>query len=211
MTKKTTTNERHSCFLRVSDYYKKYFEMKYGKPVRFPRNSLLGVYMQTHLFRDPDFSGITDFSYNEIAFNMLSEKTLFSAPVKLLTDSEKQDFLELEMPETVYKFNGEVKVDKFFHLNINGSKKVRNELKREFWYDFSRFHDECIFRASRLGEHVTSEDIMSDFISLYDIDMRKFESMMRYWWRIKARMKSEISLRKEEIEAKTSRVCIYTP
>lgn len=47
--------QRHSCFLKVSDYYKKYFEIKYGTLVRFPQNSLLGVYMKTHLFRDADF------------------------------------------------------------------------------------------------------------------------------------------------------------
>lgn len=203
--------QRHSCFLKVSDYYKKYFEIKYGTPVRFPQNSLLGVYMKTHLFRDADFSGITDFSYNEVAFHLKPQKSLFTAQFKMLTEKEKEDYLELEIPESVCKFSGEVKVDKFFHLNINGSKKIRNELKREFWYDFARFHDDCIFRANRMGERVTSEDVMSDFIVLYDIDMKRFESMMRYWWRIKSRMKSDIKVRKEELESRTGRICIYTP
>lgn len=82
--------QRHSCFLKVSDYYKKYFEIKYGTPVRFPQNSLLGVYMKTHLFRDADFSGITDFSYNEVAFHLKPQKSLFTAQFKMLTEKRKK-------------------------------------------------------------------------------------------------------------------------
>lgn len=211
MLKNPKTEQRHSCFLKVSDYYKKYFEIKYGTPVRFPKNSVLGLYMQTHLFRDADFSAITEFSYNEIAFRMNPAKDLFSLNLNVLNDSEKKDFIELEMPQVIYRPYGEVCVDGYFHLSVRGCKKIRNELKNQFWMDFSKFHDECMFLARRNGEVTYSEDIMSDFMNMYDIDMKIFESMMRYWRRFKSRTNDEIEERRDLLEKHTGRIFEYTP
>lgn len=211
MPKKSINKQHHSCFLKVSDYYKRYFEIKYGAPVRFPRNSVLGLYMQTHLFRDTDFSGITEFSYNEIAFWMTSGKDLFSLNLNILNDSEKKEFLEIEMPEVIYRSYGEVQVDEYFHLSVRGCKKIRNELKVQFWMDFSKFHDECMFLAHRNGEVIYSEDIMSEFMNQYDIDMKIFESMMRYWRRFKSRTNEEIEGRRQLLEKRTGRLFVYTP
>ena len=118
--------------------------------------------------------------------------------------------MEIEIPDEVMYGNKMVKVDKFFQLNPQGTRLLRKEIKNEFWMAFSQFRDECVFRAARINETVNTEDAMSDFMNIYDIDMRYFESLMRNWWRVKRKIKDGIDSRREDMEDKSGNVFLYT-
>lgn len=202
--------KRHTCFLKVSDYQKKYLEMRYGSPVCFPQASMMQLYLRRYLVRNSTMKRITDFSCSSAAFNLTSSSPTIFSEYQPIKDEERAEFVEIEIPDEVMYGNKMVKVDKFFQLNPQGTRLLRKEIKNEFWMAFSQFRDECIFRAARINETVNTEDAMSDFMNIYDIDMRYFESLMRNWWRVKRKIKDGIDSRREDMEDKSGNVFLYT-
>jgi hypothetical protein len=202
--------KRHTCFLKVNDYQKKYLEMRYGSPVCFPSGSIMQLYLRRFLVRNATMKRITDFSCSSAAFNFKPSGPLFSSEYQLIKDNERAEYIEIETPDEVMYGGKMVKVDKFFQLNPQGTRLLRKEIKNEFWIAFSQFRDDCIFRASRLNETVTTEDAMSDFMNIYDIDMKYFDTLMRNWWRVKHKMKDVIESRRDDMEDKSGNVFLYT-
>lgn len=202
--------KRHTCFLKVPDYQKKYLEIRYGSPVCFPQASMMQLYLRRYLVRNSTMKRITDFSCSSAAFNLTSSSPTIFSEYQPINDDERAEFVEIEIPDEVMYGNKMVKVDKFFQLNPQGTKLLRKEIKNEFWMAFSQFRDECIFRAARINETVNTEDAMSDFMNIYDIDMRFFESLMRNWWRVKRKIKDGIDSRREDMEDKSGNVFLYT-
>lgn len=202
--------KRHTCFLKVPDYQKKYLEIRYGSPVCFPQASMMQLYLRRYLVRNSTMKRITDFSCSSAAYNLTSSSPTIFTEYQPIKDDERADFVEIEIPDEVMYGNKMVKVDKFFQLNPQGTRLLRKEIKNEFWMAFSQFRDECIFRAARINETVNTEDAMSDFMNIYDIDMRYFESLMRNWWRVKRRIKDGIDSRREDMEDKSGNVFLYT-
>lgn len=202
--------KRHTCFLKVPDYQKKYLEMRYGSPVCFPQASMMQLYLRRYLVRNSTMKRITDFSCSSAAFNITSSSPTIFTEYQPIKDEERAEFVEIEIPDEVMYGNKMVKVDKFFQLNPQGTRLLRKEIKNEFWMAFSQFRDECIFRAARINETVNTEDAMSDFMNIYDIDMRYFESLMRNWWRVKRKIKDGIDSRREDMEDKSGNVFLYT-
>ena len=202
--------KRHTCFLKVPDYQKKYLEIRYGSPVCFPRASMMQLYLRRYLVRNSTMKRITDFSCSSAAFNLTSSTPTIFTEYQPIKDDERAEFVEIEIPDEVMYGNKMVKVDKFFQLNPQGTRLLRKEIKNEFWMAFSQFRDECIFRAARINETVNTEDAMSDFMNIYDIDMRYFESLMRNWWRVKRKIKDGIDSRREDMEDKSGNVFLYT-
>lgn len=202
--------KRHTCFLKVPDYQKKYLEIRYGSPVCFPQASMMQLYLRRYLVRNSTMKRITDFSCSSAAFNLTSSSPTIFTEYQPIKDDERADFVEIEIPDEVMYGNKMVKVDKFFQLNPQGTRLLRKEIKNEFWMAFSQFRDECIFRAARINETVNTEDAMSDFMNIYDIDMRYFESLMRNWWRVKRKIKDGIDSRREDMEDKSGNVFLYT-
>lgn len=202
--------KRHTCFLKVPDYQKKYLEIRYGSPVCFPQASMMQLYLRRYLVRNSTMKRITDFSCSSAAFNLTSSSPTIFTEYQPIKDDERAEFVEIEIPDEVMYGNKMVKVDKFFQLNPQGTRLLRKEIKNEFWMAFSQFRDECIFRAARINETVNTEDTMSDFMNIYDIDMRYFESLMRNWWRVKRKIKDGIDSRREDMEDKSGNVFLYT-
>lgn len=202
--------KRHTCFLKVPDYQKKYLEIRYGSPVCFPQASMMQLYLRRYLVRNSTMKRITDFSCSSAAFNLTSSTPTIFTEYQPIKDDERAEFVEIEIPDEVMYGNKMVKVDKFFQLNPQGTRLLRKEIKNEFWMAFSQFRDECIFRAARINETVNTEDAMSDFMNIYDIDMRYFESLMRNWWRVKRKIKDGIDSRREDMEDKSGNVFLYT-
>lgn len=205
-----TNEKRHTCFLKVPDYQKKYLEIRYGSPVCFPQASMMQLYLRRYLVRNSTMKRITDFSCSNAAFNLTSSCPTIFTEYQPIKDDERADFVEIEIPDEVMYGNKMVKVDKFFQLNPQGTRLLRKEIKNEFWMAFSQFRDECIFRASRINETVNTEDAMSDFMNIYDIDMKSFDNLMRNWWRVKRKIKDGIDSRREDMEDKSGNVFLYT-
>lgn len=202
--------KRHTCFLKVPDYQKKYLEIRYGSPVCFPQASMMQLYLRRYLVRNSTMKRITGFSCSSAAFNLTSSSPTIFTEYQPIKDDERAEFVEIEIPDEVMYGNKMVKVDKFFQLNPQGTRLLRKEIKNEFWMAFSQFRDECVFRAARINETVNTEDAMSDFMNIYDIDMRYFESLMRNWWRVKRKIKDGIDSRREDMEDKSGNVFLYT-
>ncbi|MBM6865722.1 hypothetical protein H6A66_11160 [Bacteroides caecigallinarum] len=202
--------KRHTCFLKVPDYQKKYLEMRYGSPVCFPQASMMQLYLRRYLVRNSTMKRITDLSCSSAAFNLTSSTPTIFTEYQPIKDDERAEFVEIEIPDEVMYGNKMVKVDKFFQPNPQGTRLLRKEIRNEFWMAFSQFRDECIFRAARINETVNTEDAMSDFMNIYDIDMRYFESLMRNWWRVKRKIKDGIDSRREDMEDKSGNVFLYT-
>lgn len=205
-----TKQKRYTCFLKVTDYQKKYLETRYGSPVCFPSCSMIQLMLRRYLVRNASMKRITDFSFSSSAFSYEPSGTMFLSEYQSLTDEEKKSFIEMELPEEVLYGNKAVRVDQFFQLSASGARRIRNEIKNEFWLAFSSFRDDCLFRAARIGETLTTEDIMSDFMNVYDIDMKSYDSLMRNWWRVKPKIKDRIEGKRDELEEKSGNVFIYT-
>lgn len=202
--------KRQTFFLKVNDYLKKYLNMRYGSPVCFPPGSIMQLYLRRYLVRNGTMKRTTDFSCSSAAFNFNSSGPLFTSEYQPIRDEERADYVEIEAPDEVMYGGKIVKVDQFFQLNPQGTRLLRKEIMNEFWMAFSQFRDECIFRASRLKEVSYTEDIMSDFMNMYNIEMEKFETMMRNWRRMRKKIKGRIESKRDKMEDKNGKSFIYT-
>lgn len=204
-------NEKnHTCFLKVTDYQKKYLEMRYGSPVCFPQTSMMQLYLRRYLVKNSTMKRITDFSCSSAAFNRTTSTPTIFTEYQPIKDEERAEFVEIKIPDEVMYGNKMVKVDKFFQLNPQGTRLLRKEIKNEFWMAFSQFRDECIFRASRINETAYTEDIMSDFMNMYNIDIKNFETLLRNWRRMRTFIIGNIENKREELEDKSGNVFLYT-
>lgn len=204
-------NEKnHTCFLKVTDYQKKYLEMRYGSPVCFPQTSMMQLYLRRYLVKNSTMKRITDFSCSSAAFNRTTSTPTIFTEYQQIKNEERAEFVEIEIPDEVMYGGKIVKVDKFFQLSPQGARLLRKEIKNDFWMGFSSFRDECIFRASRTGDSINTEYIMSDFMNMCDIEMGQFDNMMRNWWRVKSRILNKIENKREELEDKKGSTFFYT-
>ena len=197
-------------FLKLSPYLKCFVERKYGNPVQFPVGSIYYTFMQRSLVNNPSFKKLSDFSYSSVAFNM-SSGSLFTVGMNHLSEDEKKNFVEIVMPAKLYRIYGNVIPSSTYEISPTGAKAMRAEIKREFWIDFSKFYDECKFRAGRIDEEVTLKNSMADFIILNQIDMGDLDKLLKYWHRWKSWMKNDTERKRENAESELGVLLENTP
>lgn len=187
-------------FLKVSPFLRSYLERKYGNPVQFPVGTIYYTFMQRSLVDNPGFRKLSDFSYSYAAFSTINNDCLFKVTANQLSEDEKKNFVEIAMPTELYRVYGNVTPSSTYEISATGAKAMRAEIKREFWIDFSKFYDECKFRASRINEEVTLKNTMSDYIILNQIDMGELDKLLKYWRRWKIWMKEDVDQKRDRAE-----------
>lgn len=209
-TKRTTETETNVCYVKVSEYVKCYFTMKYGTPVHLPESNPLHTVLFTKMCENVSLKPITEFSYNEMAFNYSRDGQIFDIEVATPTEDEKNLFMPVAIPEQVLYGRKAMKTNASWQLSKDGAVEFRKKSKREFWTAVSDFINECMIYAKARGECVTTESAISDFLIAYDIPMEHFESLVRQERRMRTESVKEIEKHRDFIEERCGRELLYT-
>lgn len=210
MNKKTESPKEHVMYVRLSLYYINYLTTRYGNPVMFPSMMPLSQYVERYLVNNPTMCRLTPFSFSETAFNYKEQNSLFHVNAYLPEKEARDEFVAIVMPAELIRNGTIVNPTSTWQLSAPGTVQFRKQVTRDFWMSFSQFHDDCQHRAQRLNDKVTTEDIVTDFITIHNIEMSEYENMLRYWRRNRNRMKDEIEERRNRLEAQTGNVFCYT-
>lgn len=212
-TKKTNETElekKNVCYVKVSEYVKCYFTMKYGNPVYLPESSPLYMTLFTKLCENTLMKPITDFSYNEMAFNYDRDGKIFDIEVAAPAEEEKEMFMPVVLPQEVMYGKRTVKTNGAWQLSKDGAVEFRKKSKREFWNAVGEFTNECTAYAKARGETVSTESAISDFLIAYGIPMEHFDSLVRQERRVRTEFSKEIEKHRDFIEARCGRELLYT-
>lgn len=205
------TQQMPVCYIHLSEYYRRFYEVKYGgQPVVFPENHPLWMTLNTQICPNMSLKMLTPHSYSELAFNYDRKGKVFDVDIASPSLEEKTGFLAVRIPETVYRHGAPVKTSANWQLTKAGAESFRKQAKVDFWMECLEFIRECKARAVAMGEDVTVESAMSDFMIHYDIPMEHFENMLRYNQRVKKRMVASIDKKRERMEEKSGRLFYYT-
>ena len=210
MNKKNDSPKENVVYVRLSKYYISFLTTRYGSPVMFPTMNPVNQCLERYLVNNPTLGHITPFSFSEQAFQYKENNPLFTADVYVPEYEVRSEYIGIVMPNEIYRNGTLINTSNTWQLSSVGAVQVRKQIKREFWMAFSQIYDDCVYRASRLGEKVTTENIATDFISLYNIEMSEYENMMRYWRRFRDQLNGEIEDRREHLENKTGNIFAYT-
>lgn len=210
MKKKNETSVERVVYVKLSKYYINFLTTRYGSPVLFPTINPVNQCMERYLVNNPTLGRITPFSFSQQAFSYNENNPLFTADVYTPEQHERSEYLAIVMPDEIYRNGTLVKTSDTWQLSSVGAVQIRKQIKTEFWVAFAQMYDDCVYRAQRLGEKVTTENIATDFITLHNIEMSEYENMMRYWRRVRDQMNGEIENRREELETRTGNVFTYT-
>ena len=211
ISKKEITQNQNVIYVKFSEYYIRYLTTRYGSPVVFPTMSACALVLERYLLNNPVMSSLTEFCYSKAAFHAADTGNLFSAIEQRTPIEERELFIPIVIPDELIRTGQTLRTGSTWQLTFIGARALRKEVKRDLWVNFSRFNDDCAHRASRLGEKVTLEEVLSDFIVMYNIDMKEYTNMLRYWYRIQSAMKSAIERNREFLEDKTGNTFVYTP
>lgn len=211
MTEKKKKSENNFCYVRVSEYYGCFYKTKYGgEPIVFPEDDPLRIILEENLCPNPELKCITPHSFSELAFDYTSKGQMLDAKVEVPDKSEYKDFIRVEIPETVYRRGIRKRTSDSWQLCREGANRFRKQIKRGFWSACMEFIDECRKRAQAMGETVTLESCISDFMMIYDIPMSHFENMVRSEQRYRQKLLPEINKKRGALEEMTGNVFIYT-
>lgn len=210
MNKKNDTPKENVMYVRLSRYYINYLTTRYGNPVLFPAMIPISQYVDRFLVNNPTMCRLTPFSFSNAAFHHKEQNPLFTINAYLPDKEERSEFVAIVIPDEVYRNGSVVNTSNTWQLSAPGAVQFRKQVKRDFWIAFSQFYDDCMHRAQRLGDKVTIENAITDFISIYNIEMKEFENMVRYWGRLRNQMQNEIEKRRDRLEAQTGNVFVYT-
>ena len=152
-------------------------------------------------------SFITAFSYSQQAFNYKNTDLL---SVSCPDENEKEQFIAIVLPETIYKGCALLKVTPYYQLSKQGAIALRDLIKNEFMVDLFSFIDECMTRAKLSGTKVTREQAIDDFITIHGIEMSYRDNFYRYFTRERKKMLEEIEKRRDEREDAFDRQYVYT-
>lgn len=210
MNKKEPSQSPNVMYVRLSSHFIQYLKTRYGTPVLFPTVSTLGLCVERYLVNNPTMVEITPFSYSEAAFRQKSDNGLFSINAPNLTAEQRSEFLEIIIPDEIIRPTGAVKTSNTWQLSSAGAKMFRRQAKRDFWIYFSNFYDECRYRAQRMNETTTFENITSDFLTIHGIGMNEYDKIKRSWLRIRHEIKNQIENHRALLEERTNQAFFYT-
>ena len=194
-------------YLKVSPYLKSWLECKHGKVISFPHMTQMHSCLLRYMVCNNSMSLITPFSYSQQAFHYKNTELL---PIACPDESEKSQFIAIELPETIYKGCALLKITPFYQISKQGCIILRDLIKNEFMIDLFSFVDECFTRARLNGTKVTREQAIDDFITIHGIDMSWRENFERYFKREKRNMIDQIEKRREAREEEFDRQYVYT-
>lgn len=201
------------CYLRIDPLYRNYFIAKHGSPAVFSPSSELASVLRNNLMDNPTLGVQTEsiqLSFSNLAFNYKSKGQAVDAKVHTPKDEEREHFVAILMPDEVRRFSGMVPTSPSWQLNLHGSRRFREVVKIDFWREYRRFASDCTARAQLLGESVTTEDIISEFMTMFGIPMSLYENMLRYERRERASALSKIEQRRGQYEKMTGNQFLYT-
>lgn len=209
-TKRTNETEPHVMYVKVSEYVKCYFTMKYGNPVYLPEASPLHAVMFTKLCENRTMKLLTEFSYSELAFNYDRDGKIFDIELAAPAKDEKDLFMSVVIPDQAIYGKRVVATNASWQLSKDGAVEFRKRSKREFWNAVNEFINECVTYAKARGECITTESAISDFMIAYDIPMEHFESLVRQERRMRTEYSKEIEKHRDFMESRCGRELLYT-
>lgn len=211
MTKKKNETEKRVCYVRVSEYYRQFYKVKYGgEPIVFPENHPLQGIILANLCQNKDLRALTPHSFSQLAFDYEREGKVFDIEIACPDPDRREEFLEVQIPEYVYRRGVQYKTSSNWQLSKAGAELFRKEMKRDFWVECTSFIEDCMVRAHANGEHVTLENAMSDFMLMFDIPMAYHDNLLRYERRSRPQMVNGIEQKRDRMEKKTGNVFFYT-
>lgn len=197
-------------YVRLSKYICCYFLMKYGSPVVLPQNNPLYVKLETRLENNERLRLVTDFCFNQTAFNYENEGQIFDIEVATPEPDKREEYVPFVLPESVYVGSKLHQVrGGTWQLGVAGVKEFRKLAAREFWMSCWSFIDDCFCKARARGEQTTVEAAMSDFMIAYGIPMELFGSMMRQERRNRKNMGKEVEERHDFMEQRAGELFLY--
>lgn len=202
------------CYVRLSDLYRNYFRTKFGVPAIFaPSSEMMGL-MRSQLVNNPTLEKqqLTRqaMSYSDRAFNYNTKGQALDIEVARPDEGEKEEFASILIPAQVTHYNAVISTSDTWQLTANGARRLRELIKEDFWRELSRFTEECNYRARINGEKVTREEIVSDFITMYNIPMTSYENFLRYETRHRVASASNIEKKRNALEERTGNRFMYT-
>lgn len=210
MSKKIEVPKSHVFYIRLSSYYASYLKTRYGCPAILPSMLPISQYMDRYLVNNPLMEKITAFCFSEAAFEYNENNTCFRISGYLPDKDDRSEFVPVVISSDSMCVAHRVIGASTWQLSYTGSVMFRKQLKKDFWVQFSRFYDDCSFRSRRIGEVSTFEEITSDFMVMYNIDMKEYENLKRYWYRHNAKMEEEVEERRKLLESQTGNNFHYT-
>ena len=123
---------------------------------------------------------------------------------------EKEEFVAILMPSQATHYNTVVATSDTWQLTANGARSFRELVKEDFWCELSRFTEDCNYRARLAGEKVTREEILSDFITMYNVPMTCYENLLRYETRHRVSATTHIEKKRNALETQTGNRFMYT-
>lgn len=211
MDKKETSKEPNVMYVRLSKHYIQYLKTKYGDPVLLPIMSPLNLCIERYLVNNPTMKELTTFSYSELAMNPTAwHDDISYVCIPKLTYKERLEYVAVVIPDELIRPGRIIKTSNSWQLSAVGAKMFRKQVKRDFWICLSNFNDDCRYRSQRMNFSLTFEDVVSDFITLYNIEMENFDNIIRSWRRIRYDIKNEVENHRDYIENKTNRSFFYT-
>lgn len=210
MSKKLDTPKAHVFYIRLSSYYASYIKTRYGSPAILPSMVPISQYMYRYLVNNPLMAQITPFCYSEAAFNYNDKNSLFRINAHRPLAEDRSEFVPIVINPDVMSPTDQVINSSTWQLSSTGAILFRKQLKKDFWVQFSKFYDECLLRSRRIGEVSTFEEITSDFMVIYNINMKEYENMKRYWYRHISKMEDEVENNRKWLEEHTGNVFHYT-
>lgn len=209
---KNSTKDFNVTYVKLSVYLRQYLRSRYGKDVVIlPLYSPLYGCIEQYLVNNYSLACITNRACPEFAFN--SPKGTLSYDGKDFykpQESEKQEFIAIQMPNFVYRKNGMLKTSGYWQLSRNGCVEFNRLVKADFWRELIRFIDDCFTTAKIQNMKMTRERAISDFITAYDIPMNCYENFLRYDRRIRDEMNRCIENRRTWMESLNDIQLTYT-
>lgn len=201
------------CYIRIDALYRNYFLAKHGTPAVFSPSSELASIVRNELVDNPMMKMQTcsiQLSFSDMAFNYKDKGQAIDAEVYTPKEEERDEFVAIVIPEEVRHFSGMIATTPTWQLNLHGSRRFRETVKVDFWRDFRNFQRDCIERALLLGETAGTEDIVSEFMTMYNIPMSLYENMLRYERRERTNALSKIEKRRTQLKNMTGNTFLYT-
>jgi hypothetical protein len=194
-------------YLKVSSYLKSWIECKYGKIVAFQPMTQHQSCLCRYLVNNASMSNLTEFCYSEAAFSYQNRDSFFVSGPR---EEEKDQFIAIEIPKTIWKGFNELMTSRYWQLSKTGAIEMRRIIKNEFMVELFKFIDDCFTRARINGTKTGREQAVDDFITMYNIDMSWRETLIRYDQRDRKKMLQAIEEHRELTEKLYDRQFCYT-
>lgn len=199
----------NTTFVRVSSYIRRFFCVKYGNPVVFPAGHPMYQLMMRHLVYNPTLERISKQSVNRASMDPAIRSSIRDLQIYQQAD-DNDELMEVVMPDTVIRTGVAKQTNWYYQIDNVGSRLFRKEAKTEYWQEMQLFIRQCFIRSSNMGEKVSREEAISDFMIAYGIPMSHYESMVRCERRERRRMQDEIEQRRDFMERRINDVFLYT-